>query len=394
MATIICPNCGKSIPESSTICPNCGYHLTPTKAEDISQKSKDKGEFQGQGRFAHLKKIGRSLVKQRWFISLSGILFFCVLFGVSYQYQLHKQEMRIQRELSQAIKSLRHENQVAATHGQSIQEPASKVPQNSKRPILLLHGFGGSYNSERYISASLVQTHLAKQQLMVYVDRSSRIHLIGKYQPSASHKVVIPIVIKNNHAGEIYYSAMLAKIMPRLNRRYHIKSYDAVGHSMGSYAWINYFETHPKQVAQIKPHRVVTIAGPFNGILDRHKPDQPIFKSKVGRLWDDQVGENSLDKNGRPKIERAEFKHLLKYKHRLPAGLDILNIYGNLKDGTDSDGLVTTTSARSLGYLVKTSHVKVGYQESQVTGPKAQHSLLHYNNLKVNHLIKDFLLYK
>lgn len=391
MATIICPNCGESIPESSTICPNCGYHLTPTKAEKASQKSlKSKEEFHGQGHFAHLKQVA----KQGWFISLAGILCFCALFVVSYQYQLHQQEARIQKELSQAIRSLRHQDQTATTQGHSNQESSKKAPQASKRPILLLHGFGGSYNSERYLSASLVQTHLAKQQLMVYVDRSSRIHLIGKYRPSVAHRVVIPIVIKNNHAGEIYYSAMLAKIMPRLNHRYHIKSYDAVGHSMGSYAWINYFETHPKQVARIKPHRVVTIAGPFNGILNRHKPDQPIFESKVGRLWDDQVGENALDKNGRPKIERAEFKHLLKYKHRLPAGLKILNIYGNLEDGTDSDGLVTTTSARSLGYLVKTSHVKVDYRESQVTGPKAQHSLLHYNNLKVNHLIKDFLLYK
>ncbi|MFC6254112.1 alpha/beta hydrolase [Secundilactobacillus hailunensis] len=105
------------------------------------------------------------------------------------------------------------------------------------------------------------------------------------------------------------------------------------------------------------------------------------------------MNENSLAKKGRPKIERAEYKHLLKAKHRLPTDLSILNIYGNLKDGSNSDGLVTTTSARSLRYLVQTSNVKISYQEKQITGPKAQHSLLHYNNLTVNHLIKEFLLH-
>jgi Predicted amidophosphoribosyltransferases len=100
MATIICPNCGKSIPEGSTICPNCGYHLTPIKAESVSQKSlKKKGGFHELGSFAHLKKIGRTLLKQKWVISLSGILFFGVLFGVIYQYQLHQQEVHIQKRV-------------------------------------------------------------------------------------------------------------------------------------------------------------------------------------------------------------------------------------------------------------------------------------------------------
>lgn len=394
MATIICPNCGKSIPANSVTCPNCGYQLSQVKTETAVQKpQKSQTQSRGQRVVAHFKKGGRFLLKNKWLLVLLSFFFIWLLFFLFHQYQMHEQALRDEQQTVSMVNSLKEQNETMSTQEQEIQETPQKGPQDPKRPILLLHGYGGSYNSEKYISASLNQSHFAKQQLIIYVDKHNHIHLIGKYQPTVAHRVIVPIVIARNRAGELYYSGMLAKIMPKLNRKYHITSYDAIGHSMGSYAWIDYFERHLRPTSKIQPHRVVTIAGPFDGILDLHKSDQPADKTPVGRLWDDRVGENSLEKNGRPKIEHPEYQHLLKYKHRLPAGLSILNIYGNLKDGTNSDGLVTTTSARALGYLVRTSGVKVKYQEKQITGPNAQHSLLHVNNAKVNHLIKDFLLY-
>lgn len=393
MATITCPNCGKLIPASSSSCPNCGYQLQLAKAQSSATNPvKNESHARGQQWRARIRKTGRFLKKQVLLILL--LLFLLTWLGIHgyKQYQLHLKGVNVQRQLAQAVRSLEHENKGASGTKQKAHGSSHATVKDPKRPILLLHGFGGSYKSEKYLIASLTQTHLAKQQLMVYVDKKSHVHLIGKYQPTATHKMIIPIEIANNRAGEIYYSAMLAKIMPKLNRRYHIKSYDAIGHSMGSYAWIDYFETHLKPTDQIQPHRVVTIAGPFDGIMNKQKPDQPRPDSKVGQLWDDEAGANALGKDGRPQIEHPEYQHLLRYSHRLPKGLEIINIYGNLKDGSDSDGLVTTTSARSLGYLVKTSGVKVEYQEKQVTGPKAQHTLLHFNNLKVNQLIKVFLL--
>lgn len=393
MATIICPHCGELISEGSAICSNCGYNMTPTIVATFSgEKLKNKLHLFTQRKKHQLGKTKQYLFKHKWFLILFGILFIGLAIGGVGHYQSIQSELQIQKQLTAAIKSLRHETQSQAA--QKPQGHSGQVLQNTNRPIILLHGFGGTYNSEKYVIASLSESHHAKQHLMVYVDSKSRIHYVGNYPSDNSQREIIPIVIANKYAGEFYYSKMLAKVMPELNQRYHITNYDAIGHSMGSYAWINYFEEHPKQTAKIKPHRIVTIAGPFDGILNRHKSNQPSPKTQVGRLWDDNVGQNSLSKNGRPTIQRPEYKHLLKYKHRLPANLSILNIYGDLKDGTNSDGLVTTTSARSLGYLVKTSHAKVSYRERKVTGQKAQHSRLHYNNLTVNHLINDFLLYK
>ncbi|MCH5462732.1 alpha/beta hydrolase [Lactobacillus sp. LC28-10] len=393
MATIICPHCGELISDGSAICSNCGYQVTPTIVAAFSrEKLKNKLHFMGQRKRRQISKLKQQLSKHKWLLVLFGILFTGLIIGGVGHYQALQTEHQIQAQLTAAIKSLRHETQTQAA--QKPQGHTGQVLQKTNRPIILLHGFGGTYNSEKYVIASLSESHHAKQHLMVYVDSKSRIHYVGNYPSDNSQREIVPIVIANKYAGEFYYSKMLAKIMPELNQRYHITNYDAIGHSMGSYAWINYFEEHPKQTAKIKPHRIVTIAGPFDGILNRHKADQPSPHTQVGRLWDDYVGQNSLGKSGRPAIQRPEYKHLLKSNHRLPANLSILNIYGDLKDGTNSDGLVTTTSARSLGYLVKTSHVKIGYKERKVTGSRAQHSRLHYNNLAVNHLINNFLLYK
>jgi len=189
--------------------------------------------------FAHLKQVGRFLLKHKWLLTLVGVLVVGLSVYSFQQYQLHQREVQTQRQLTRAIKSFKHQKRLLATRQQQGLAHAQTVPQNPQRPILLLHGFGGSYNSEKYIIASLHQTHLVKQQLMVYVDKHSHVHLMGKYHPTAAHKEVIPIVIKNNHAGEFYYSAMLAKIMPELNRKYHIKDYDAVGHSMGCQSYGN-----------------------------------------------------------------------------------------------------------------------------------------------------------
>ncbi|MFC6254111.1 alpha/beta hydrolase [Secundilactobacillus hailunensis] len=232
MATIICPNCGKSIPKGSATCPNCGYQLTQIKVPHSSQKSiKKQIQVRGSNWFAHFKQAGYFLLKGKWLTAFLSLFLICLVGYLFQQYQLYQREFRIQQQLTQATNSLKHQSQIMAKQQPPIQEHLRKIPQDPKQPILVLHGFGGSYNSERYLVASLEQTHLAKQQLMVDVDRHSHIHLIGKYRPTVTHKVIIPIVIENNRAGEFYYSAMLAKIMPKLNHRYHIKKYDAIGHS-------------------------------------------------------------------------------------------------------------------------------------------------------------------
>lgn len=66
----------------------------------------------------------------------------------------------------------------------------------------------------------------------------------------------------------------------------------------------------------------------------------------------------------------------------------MLNIYGDLKDGTHSDGRVSNSSSKSLKYLLGNS--PKSYRESKYEGEPAQHSQLHENENVANELI-DFL---
>ncbi|TYK44179.1 alpha/beta hydrolase, partial [Staphylococcus pseudintermedius] len=66
--------------------------------------------------------------------------------------------------------------------------------------------------------------------------------------------------------------------------------------------------------------------------------------------------------------------------------IDVLNIYGDLKDGTHSDGSVSNTSSRSLKYLLGGSAKT--YRESEYVGPSAQHSELHDNEKVARELIQ------
>nr|WP_252898650.1 alpha/beta hydrolase [Secundilactobacillus odoratitofui] len=82
-------------------------------------------------------------------------------------------------------------------------------------------------------------------------------------------------------------------------------------------------------------------------------------------------------------------KKLWRLRNNFPAQAHVLNIYGNLQDGSHSDGVITMPSARSLGYLLKNR--VASYQEYQVQGPTAQHSKLHENNPFVDDALIDYL---
>ena len=65
---------------------------------------------------------------------------------------------------------------------------------------------------------------------------------------------------------------------------------------------------------------------------------------------------------------------------------DVLNIYGDYKNG--SDGSVLNASSRSLKYLVADN--AKSYQEKKITGKLAQHSQLHENQ-EVDKILIQFL---
>ncbi|WP_082611459.1 alpha/beta hydrolase [Limosilactobacillus ingluviei] len=70
------------------------------------------------------------------------------------------------------------------------------------------------------------------------------------------------------------------------------------------------------------------------------------------------------------------------------SGQTSLNIYGDLNNGTRSDGDVPVNSARGYQYLV--SGRAQSYHKLKITGRQAQHSRLHENH-QVDQALVNFL---
>ena len=66
----------------------------------------------------------------------------------------------------------------------------------------------------------------------------------------------------------------------------------------------------------------------------------------------------------------------------------MLNIFGDLQDGSKSDGSVAVSSAKSYKYLIN-GRAK-SYREVEIKGKHAQHSRLH-RNAQVDRLLIRFL---
>lgn len=141
---------------------------------------------------------------------------------------------------------------------------------------------------------------------------------------------------------------------------------------MGNLTTMFYQMKYGSNLKLPKLKKQVNLGGHFDGIVG----------------MDDKINRNYLLASGRPKYLNASYRYLLKYRQNYPSGVQVLNIFGNKGDGTNSDGDVSVVSARSLRYLLRG---KVSsYREIEVKGAGGQHSQLH-ENPKVDQAIGRFL---
>ncbi|KRM74149.1 hypothetical protein FC82_GL000312 [Secundilactobacillus collinoides DSM 20515 = JCM 1123] len=246
----------------------------------------------------------------------------------------------------------------------------------SSTPTIFVHGWTGTGKSEEPLFASAQNLKIAKRHMIIYVRSNGKLRIKGHLNNKMKNPIV-QVIFKNNRAGEVKDAHWLMKIMRVLKTTYHVKRYNAVGHSMGSYAWVYYNMLVGNNAKYPRLERAVLIGGPYDGIINNHKLNQP-QNPPLSKLWD-----------GRPKIIHPEYQKLLDIRSRFPKQARVLNIYGDLLDGSNSDGVITIPSARSLAYLIKNE--VTSYHELRVTGANAQHSKLHEYNLTVNKALTNFL---
>ncbi|MBE5667745.1 alpha/beta hydrolase [Staphylococcus sp. SS251] len=257
------------------------------------------------------------------------------------------------------------------------QEQTYKLQQqqfvNKSIPTLFLHGYGGSANSEKFMVKQAEKRGVTKDVITAYVSKDGEVTFKGKISKNAVNPIV-KIELKNNRQGYLDKNATWFKnVLTKLQSEYKFDKFNFVGHSMGNLTFAQYMMTYGNDKSLPQLNKQVNIAGTFNGVLNMNE----------------DVNEISVDKDGKPSRMNQPYQQLRALKDIYKGkGIEVLNIYGDLKDGTHSDGRVSNSSSKSLKYLLGNS--PKSYRESKYEGESAQHSQLHENENVANELI-DFL---
>lgn len=255
---------------------------------------------------------------------------------------------------------------------QSDKQIHSKVTQNTNHHMvtLFMHGYGGSENSEKFMVNQAVKKGVTNDVMIARVSRNGDVIFDGSIDKHAKNPI-IKIEFENNQNSDFNENARWIKnVLSQLKSQYDVNKFNFVAHSMGNMTFAYYLKNYgdDKQLPQLQ--KEVNIAGTFNGVLNLNE----------------KINEINVDRNGKPSKMNNDFKNLLSlkdiYKNK---GIDVLNIYGDVQDGTHSDGRVSNSSSKSLKYLLGDS--PKSYKESKFTGKTAQHSQLHENKDVANVII-------
>lgn len=242
--------------------------------------------------------------------------------------------------------------------------------ENDRIATLFMHGYGGTENSEKFIVNQAKKKGVTDTIVTAKVSSLDKVSFKGDIPQNATQPIV-KIIFEDNKNGNIdQNSTNIRNVLLQLKTKYNISKYNFVAHSMGNLSFAYFMKNfgNNKQLPQLQ--KEVNIAGTYNGILNLNE----------------KVNEISVDKNGKPSKMNDNYKELLELKDVYKdKHIDVLNIYGDLQDGTHSDGRVSMSSARSLKYLLGNS--PASYKESKYTGKSAQHSQLHENKEVANEII-------
>ncbi|HIY91623.1 alpha/beta hydrolase [Companilactobacillus sp. HBUAS56275] len=258
------------------------------------------------------------------------------------------------------------------TYSSHVQAAKSKKYVQESIPTLFFHGYGSSFRAETQMTGASKKAGVTKTIVRVNVSPNGYAKIIGSI-PKKAKNPIVEVNYDNSKMTNYHTAGLWAKnVIEALQKDYKFKKVNFVGHSMGNMA-INYYILDNYNNKKLpKVNKVVDIAGHFDGIID----------------VDDEPGDITLAKNGKPTPMNQFYRELLKLREVYPTNTRVLNIFGDKNDGTHSDGAVSNASSQSLRYLV--SGRAKSYREKKIVGKMAQHSKLHENK-QVDKILINFL---
>ncbi|KFF31779.1 cell surface hydrolase [Bifidobacterium bombi DSM 19703] len=237
---------------------------------------------------------------------------------------------------------------------------------------LYLHGYNGGKVSTDSMIEYAEKHEDATKVLTVTISSQGDVKLTGTWPKHTKRPLIQVLFEDNTNVDYGVTSEWVHSLIVTLQQRYHIRRYNTVAHSMGNLVMMYYEMQYGQDTSLPKLEKQVNIAGNFDGIVG----------------VDDSPNMNTIQADGSPTYRNQHFNYLLAHKNNYPDGVEVLNIFGNLDDGTNSDNNISTASARSLNYILKGK--AASYREIEVHGKMGQHSKLH-ENPKVSDEIDAFL---
>ncbi|WP_125583569.1 alpha/beta hydrolase [Levilactobacillus cerevisiae] len=263
----------------------------------------------------------------------------------------------------------------------ATKKAVKKTKQTAKKrvtgyatPTLFMHGFTGNAGSTNNLIDSAQADGYATRTLLATVGWDGHVSFSGTWNKSDRHPEV-QIVFKNNRNRNYQQDARWLKhVIKKLQRRYGITKFNYVGHSMGNTDIMAYETTfgQRKQLPQLQKY--VAIAPAMLGNI-------------VMFPW---TVTTTNATNGRPSEFTPEYQKLVNNRKTIPLNqIRVLSLYGNLDNGTDTDGTISVSSAKSLRYLFWGR--SKSFKEVELTGDLASHNALPRRNPEVVRDMEHFL---
>lgn len=255
----------------------------------------------------------------------------------------------------------------------------------STTPTLFVHGWGSSFHAEEKVVDAARQAGVTNTVVRADVAKNGQVTFNHSIPADAINPIVEVNLADNkltaNNDYEDYVSGYhrggeyIKQVVVALEKQHHYHSINLVGHPMGNLEIINYLNDNLHNAKLPQVAHLVAIAGHYNGLMGEKKSEQATVNQATGK----------------PSWMAPAYRELLNLRKNFPTSTAVLNIYGDLDDGSHSDEAVPVNSAKSLKYLV--SPRAKSYTELEIQGKNAQHSKLH-NNARVNRALIKFLWQK
>lgn len=258
---------------------------------------------------------------------------------------------------------------------------AAKNYVNSTTPTIFVHGWGSSYRAERQMANYAKSQGVTDTIVRANVAKSGKVTWHGEIKKGAKNPIIEVNMDDNKSVSGseadlaqayVKSSDYVKDVVDSMQAKYHFKSMNLVGHSMGNLQIAYYIMQNANDPKMPTLKHQVAIAGHFNGLTNE--------KGVKGITVNPKTGE--------PSKMMPEYRGLLALRNDYPTSAKVLNIYGDLGDGSHSDSQVPVNAAKAYRYLVA-GRAK-SYQEKQINGKMAQHSKLHENK-QVDRLLVNFL---